>query len=486
VNGSGEAPEVTIDINAPTPTSWSVTSPTEQFAFKTGDTITVTLTMSEALKLGTTTDTKIVIDGKDFNLDATEGAGKASPSTEEAKQLVFKYIVAVGDNINTADFDIDYDSNNNNTANINLTGVTNTRGNAPDLSSITSTVELKPFSFQQFSVSVIGLYVHDETITISTSNLNNGDKSWAVFHDGDYAKAVQFSITRMGDDYLFQVYQAKYIEWADYSGNPNYFDNAGNSRYLVTTETDSGYGLKNITINGVTTSGAVTTTGKTIVAIDVLFVDAIAPTIAITMSDTTLSTGETTAVTFTFSEALAVGKNIDNVLESVANATVRNHWSDNGRASDVIITGLDSFTLASNGAVFGTDNIIHSTAIANTWIIGATDSGLGRYLVVSLYDKPNSDGIDYLAYSIYSKASAGSAHTDRINSIESTSDFITSGWIDGNPHYSFSGLKSKTLTNIFDISDITSSNGVRVLPAITVMLLIDLTETLPTVSTVQR
>jgi hypothetical protein len=166
------------------------------------------------------------------------------------------------------------------------------------LSSITSTVELKPFSFQQFSVSVIGLYVHDETITISTSNLNNGDKSWAVFHDGDYAKAVQFSITRMGDDYLFQVYQAKYIEWADYSGNPNYFDNAGNSRYLVTTETDSGYGLKNITINGVTTSGAVTTTGKTIVAIDVLFVDAIAPTIAITMSDTTLSTGETTAVKY--------------------------------------------------------------------------------------------------------------------------------------------------------------------------------------------
>jgi hypothetical protein len=56
-----------------------------------------------------------------------------------------------------------------------------------------------------------------------------------------------------------------------------------------------------------------------------LLLDAIAPTIAITMSDTTLSTGETTAVTFTFSEALAVGKNIDNVLESVANANVRNH-----------------------------------------------------------------------------------------------------------------------------------------------------------------
>jgi hypothetical protein len=72
--------------------------------------------------------------------------------------------------------------------------------------------------------------------------------------------------------------------------------------------------------------------------------------------------------------SVKLGKNIDNVLESVANATVRNHRSDNGRASDVIITGLDSFTLTSNGAVFGTDNIIHSTAIANTWIIGATDS----------------------------------------------------------------------------------------------------------------
>jgi hypothetical protein len=58
----------------------------------------------------------------------------------------------------------------------------------------------------------------------------------------------------------------------------------------------------------------------TATSVNALVVDTIAPTIAVTMSDTTLSTGETTAVTFTFSEALAVGKNIDNVLESVANA----------------------------------------------------------------------------------------------------------------------------------------------------------------------
>jgi hypothetical protein len=72
----------------------------------------------------------------------------------------------------------------------------------------------------------------------------------------------------------------------------------------------------------------------------------------------------------------AVVSPVDNVVSLMVMAIVgAMAWSDNGRASDVVITGLDSFTLTSNGAVFGTDNIIHSTAIANTWIIGATDSG---------------------------------------------------------------------------------------------------------------
>ncbi|NYT28160.1 MAG: hypothetical protein H0A76_09905 [Candidatus Thiodubiliella endoseptemdiera] len=43
----------------------------DNLLFKTGDVISLTLTMSETLKLNNTTDSKVVIAGKDFVLDKT-------------------------------------------------------------------------------------------------------------------------------------------------------------------------------------------------------------------------------------------------------------------------------------------------------------------------------------------------------------------------------------------------------------------------------
>ncbi|NYT27939.1 MAG: VCBS repeat-containing protein [Candidatus Thiodubiliella endoseptemdiera] len=64
-----------VDGQAPTPTatnSWTLSDiPAGQSAFKTGDVISLTLTMSETLKLNNTTGSKVVIAGKDFVLGKT-------------------------------------------------------------------------------------------------------------------------------------------------------------------------------------------------------------------------------------------------------------------------------------------------------------------------------------------------------------------------------------------------------------------------------
>uniref|UniRef100_UPI0034DE0F9C FG-GAP-like repeat-containing protein n=1 Tax=Candidatus Thiodubiliella endoseptemdiera TaxID=2738886 RepID=UPI0034DE0F9C len=109
---------------APTPTatnSWTLSDiPAGQSAFKTGDVISLTLTMSETLKLNNTTGSKVVIAGKDFVLD------KTASTTAGDKKLVFKYSVQAGDSIAATDFDID-----NPTSDITLNNITNVAGNAP-------------------------------------------------------------------------------------------------------------------------------------------------------------------------------------------------------------------------------------------------------------------------------------------------------------------------------------------------------------------
>ncbi len=113
-----------VDEQAPTPTatnSWTLSNiPAGQSAFKTGDVISLTLTMSETLKLNNTTGSKVVIAGKDFVLD------KTASTTAGDKKLVFKYSVQAGDSIAATDFDID-----NPTSDITLNNITDVAGNAP-------------------------------------------------------------------------------------------------------------------------------------------------------------------------------------------------------------------------------------------------------------------------------------------------------------------------------------------------------------------
>ncbi|WP_369178913.1 FG-GAP-like repeat-containing protein [Candidatus Thiodubiliella endoseptemdiera] len=115
---------VTYDIINPTPITtnpWTLSNiPAGQSAFKTGDVISLTLTMSETLKLNNTTGSKVVIAGKDFVLD------KTASTTAGDKKLVFKYSVQAGDNIASTDFDID-----NPTGDITLNNITDVAGNAP-------------------------------------------------------------------------------------------------------------------------------------------------------------------------------------------------------------------------------------------------------------------------------------------------------------------------------------------------------------------
>ncbi|NYT27916.1 MAG: VCBS repeat-containing protein [Candidatus Thiodubiliella endoseptemdiera] len=113
-----------VDTQAPTPITtnpWTLSDiPAGQSAFKAGDIISLTLTMSETLKLNNTTGSKVVIAGKDFVLD------KTASTTAGDKKLVFKYSVQAGDNIAATDFDID-----NPTSDITLNNITNVAGKAP-------------------------------------------------------------------------------------------------------------------------------------------------------------------------------------------------------------------------------------------------------------------------------------------------------------------------------------------------------------------
>ncbi|MBA5248082.1 MAG: type I secretion C-terminal target domain-containing protein [Gammaproteobacteria bacterium] len=95
-------------------------SPAGQSAFKVGDVVSLTLTMNEALTLGETTGSKVVIAGKDFLLD------KPASTTAGNAKLVFKYTVKVGDNIAPVDFDID-----NPSSDLTLNNVTDVAGNVP-------------------------------------------------------------------------------------------------------------------------------------------------------------------------------------------------------------------------------------------------------------------------------------------------------------------------------------------------------------------
>ncbi len=180
-------------------------------------------------------------------------------------------------------------------------------------------------------------------------------------------------------------------------------------------------------------------------------IDSVHPILnSIVMSDTALLAGETSTVTFTFSEALGSKQAIDAVIRS----TSWNTWSTSGKAADVIITSLDNFVNSDNGIVYSNDHIVKSNVLENTWIIGGSGTGLARYLVVTLQDKSDGSGVEYQSYFIYSLERT-SGHANRVATLATTSNFISAGWGDGNAFYAASGLNVST----FDITDITASNG---------------------------
>ncbi|NYT26583.1 MAG: type I secretion C-terminal target domain-containing protein [Candidatus Thiodubiliella endoseptemdiera] len=180
-------------------------------------------------------------------------------------------------------------------------------------------------------------------------------------------------------------------------------------------------------------------------------IDSVRPILnSIVMSDTALLAGETSTVTFTFSEALGAKQAIDAVIRS----TSWNTWSTSGKAADVVIASLDNFVSSSKGTAYSNDHIVKSNALENTWIIGGSGTGLARYLVVTLQDKSDGSGVEYQSYFIYDRNTA-SGHANRVATLATTSNFISAGWKDGNAFYAASGLNVST----FDIADITASNG---------------------------
>jgi hypothetical protein len=182
-------------------------------------------------------------------------------------------------------------------------------------------------------------------------------------------------------------------------------------------------------------------------SVNTLTVNAIAPVLnTITMDDTELMAGETTTVTFTFSEAVKT----EQVIDNLSNTNDLRTWSATGRASDVVIAGFDSFVNKDSGIIYnGNHNIIKSTTLINTWIIGNTTGGTARYLVLILTEK-SGGGIEYQEKFIYK---SGVSASDITSLTTATSNF--SGWVDGEDFYKVSGLNVST----FDIADITSPNG---------------------------
>ncbi len=115
---------IIVDTTFPTPINnnpWLLNSPpSRQPDFKVGDIISLTLTLNEALVLGDTTGSKVMIASKIFMLN------KGASTTAGNTKLIFTYTVKAGDNINPTDFDIDNPAND-----ITLNNITDIVGNAP-------------------------------------------------------------------------------------------------------------------------------------------------------------------------------------------------------------------------------------------------------------------------------------------------------------------------------------------------------------------
>ncbi|MBA5248926.1 MAG: hypothetical protein FE834_05255, partial [Gammaproteobacteria bacterium] len=191
-----------------------------------------------------------------------------------------------------------------------------------------------------------------------------------------------------------------------------------------------------------------------------VLVDTLAPTVAIDMNYVDLKQGDTTTVTFTFSENPVV-----KVLDTVVQTTGWEDWSATGKASDVVITGLDR--ILSGAYTFTSLNwpqqpahtgVVKSSVLDNTWLIGGPFyiSGIATphtsYLVVTLRDKTGG-GVEYDAYTLYQPNN----RWDLVIGIATTTDFVGAGWdIKRGNGFSAQGLYA----NSFGLNDVTANDGI--------------------------
>ncbi|MBA5248166.1 MAG: hypothetical protein FE834_01325, partial [Gammaproteobacteria bacterium] len=379
---------ITIDTIAPVASAWSVKGDTA--TFKNGDVIEITLTSSETVKLANIGTNKIVIGGKDFMLTGA--------NDDETTSLVFKYTVLSGDNINPADFGID-------AGGITLTGVTDEAGNA--ITGISNAVAFSidapvtaNYSIGGSVTSSNGVYTKSGTNSWNAdvfsdqgftgdgfvvAKFDRNDKSIMIGLSSDDSNnsytTIDYAIygTSTGTIEIYESSTIKLRQAAGFTYNAgDYFKVAREGtvvKYYVIPGAEGSTGSGTLVYTSTVASNAATKlyldssfygVGAQMSNLQIVqplpfSIDAIAPTLSIKMDDTDLKTGETTTVTFTFSEAVkdfntsdidAPNGTISNLQQDASNATVYTatftptaNKTDN---SNVITVGQDWTDIAGN------------------------------------------------------------------------------------------------------------------------------------------
>lgn len=222
------------------------------------------------------------------------------------------------------------------------------------------------------SYSFGGEYVDDDYQINSLeipNTVQSGDRFWVVIHDHVYTKAIQLEVHDLGGgDFSLQVVDAKYDTETvfssidgDFQAIQDHFNSSGNWMPTVESLSGYGYGLHNISVDGVSYSGFLSTT-----------------------SPTTFSRPDDAA------DSIDGGLGNDTIYGELGNDTIDGGGGDdliNGGVGDDLMTGGsgdDTFELASPGTEAGHNTITDF----NTGNSGAIDDG----------DQSNNDLVDLSAY----------------------------------------------------------------------------------------
>ncbi|WP_324171954.1 C80 family cysteine peptidase [Sulfurimonas sp.] len=112
-------------------------------------------------------------------------------------------------------------------------------------------------SSRTVSVESVGAYISDGMKFILTlpDNFKSGDTIWAKFQDGQYVKGIKFRLDITNNNIKATTLKAKYVT----STNIDFdFESGGSSQLLANISTGAGYGLKNLSYEGITESGMIT------------------------------------------------------------------------------------------------------------------------------------------------------------------------------------------------------------------------------------